>query len=76
VGLTLMKPLSEAWWGREPARTVSSPQGEDLSPSRGKTNESSTERTTGSAKQSKRQVPRAASVQQERSPESESPMKE
>ena len=76
VGLTLMKTLSEAWWGREPARAVSSPQGEDSSPSRGTTSESSTERTTGSAKQSKRQVPRAASVQHERSPASESPVKE
>jgi hypothetical protein len=76
VGLTLMKTLSEAWWGREPARAVSSPQGEGPSPSRGETSESSTERTTGSAKQSKRQVPRAASGQQERSLESESPVKE
>jgi hypothetical protein len=76
VGLTLMKPLSEAWWGREPAPAVSSPQGEDPSPSRGKTSESNTERTPDSAKQSKRQAPRAASVQQKRSPESESLAKE
>ena len=71
VGLTLMKPLSEGWWGNGSAGTTSSEEA-NTAPSRSKASKASTGQNTRNSKQLKRQEPQAESVRQERSPETDS----
>jgi hypothetical protein len=71
VGLTLMKPLSEKWWGN---KHVGATSGEEpnTAPSRSKASKVDAGRNTSNVKQPKRQVPQTENVRQERAPESES----
>ncbi len=71
VGLTLMKPLSEGWWGNGSAGTTSSKEA-NTAPSPSKASKASTGQNTRNSKQLKRQEPQAESVRQGRSRETDS----
>ena len=70
VGLTLLKPLSEAWWGNEPSREITSKEpAVSLPPN--KASKGGAARSTGNLKQLKRQAPNPEIGKPERSSEDE-----
>jgi len=71
IGLMLVKPLSEKWWGQVPADTTAGEK-KNPAPPRSKEIKAEAGQNTSDAKQSKRQVPRTENVKPERAPESES----
>jgi serine/threonine protein phosphatase 1 len=70
VGLTLVKPLSEAWWGSEPESKISS---EELAPTpaQSKAGKPDAVRNPGNGKPARRRSSQTESSKQERLPENE-----